>query len=248
MTPPLLRYFWFHSINSLAASCSLQSAVCSLQMSYTALQGMQYKVSLPLPSFRSPKQFKNDFMLSLSTNFFIYNTIGNYYLHSNELKYFFSYNYTTVWHILNAIFCTHLTYKTYKLFKVLSGHSSNSIHSYTIQKSYPNLVWLISVEGTAVRQSCGLNRSDCERVRVELGYTVWLDWELTADNFSLVYISKVAFHRWTGHSFSLFPEIWMVNKLVWRAGLTNKWHLSLQFPWFGSSVLKPILQERENKT
>ena len=35
MTPPLLRYFWFHSINSLAASCSLQSAVCSLQMSYT---------------------------------------------------------------------------------------------------------------------------------------------------------------------------------------------------------------------
>ena len=35
MTPPLLRYFWFHSIYSLAASCSLQSAVCSLQMSYT---------------------------------------------------------------------------------------------------------------------------------------------------------------------------------------------------------------------
>ena len=32
MTPPLLRYFWFHSINSLlAASCSLQSGVCSLQ-------------------------------------------------------------------------------------------------------------------------------------------------------------------------------------------------------------------------
>ena len=26
MTPPLLRYFWFHSIYSLAASCSLQSA------------------------------------------------------------------------------------------------------------------------------------------------------------------------------------------------------------------------------
>ena len=31
MTPPLLRYFWFHSIYSLATSCSLQSAVCSLQ-------------------------------------------------------------------------------------------------------------------------------------------------------------------------------------------------------------------------
>ena len=31
MTPPLLRYFWFHSIYSLAASCSLQSAVCGLQ-------------------------------------------------------------------------------------------------------------------------------------------------------------------------------------------------------------------------
>ena len=31
MMPPLLRYFWFHSIYSLAASCSLQSAVCSLQ-------------------------------------------------------------------------------------------------------------------------------------------------------------------------------------------------------------------------
>ena len=28
MTPPLLRYFWFHSIYSLADSCSLQSAVC----------------------------------------------------------------------------------------------------------------------------------------------------------------------------------------------------------------------------
>ena len=31
MTPPWLRYFWFHSIYSLAASCSLQSAVCSLR-------------------------------------------------------------------------------------------------------------------------------------------------------------------------------------------------------------------------
>ena len=28
MTPPLLRYFWFHSIYSHAASCSLRSAVC----------------------------------------------------------------------------------------------------------------------------------------------------------------------------------------------------------------------------
>ena len=28
MMPPLLWYFWFHSIYSLAASCSLQSAVC----------------------------------------------------------------------------------------------------------------------------------------------------------------------------------------------------------------------------
>ena len=53
--------------------------------------------------------------------------------------------------ILNAIFCTHLTYKTYKLFKVLSGHSSNSIYPNTIQKSYANLVGLISVESTAVR-------------------------------------------------------------------------------------------------
>ena len=31
MTPPLLRYFWFHSFYSLDASCSLQSAVSSLQ-------------------------------------------------------------------------------------------------------------------------------------------------------------------------------------------------------------------------
>ena len=31
MVPPLLRYFWFHSIYSLAALCSLQSAVCGLQ-------------------------------------------------------------------------------------------------------------------------------------------------------------------------------------------------------------------------
>ena len=39
MMPPLLRYFWFHSVYSVAASCSLQSAsaVCSLQMSYTVV-------------------------------------------------------------------------------------------------------------------------------------------------------------------------------------------------------------------
>ena len=215
-----------------------------MQHSWSLLQ------SLPsLPFFPFSKTIEKWLHVISSTTFFIYNTIGNYYLHSNELKYFFSYNYTTVWHILNAIFCTHLTFKTYKLFEVFSGHSSNSIHSYTVQKSYPNLVRLISVEGTAVRQSCGLNRSDCELVRVELGYTVWLDWELTTDNCSLVYISKVAFHRWTGHSFSLFPVIWVgsAKKLVWRAGLTDKRHLSLQFPWFGSSVLKPILQEREKK-
>ena len=36
MMAPSLRYFLFHSIYSLAASCSLQSAVCSLQMSHTA--------------------------------------------------------------------------------------------------------------------------------------------------------------------------------------------------------------------
>ena len=48
MTPPLLRYFWFHSINSLAASCSLQSAVCSLQMSFTELfmRGFRFRSSL----------------------------------------------------------------------------------------------------------------------------------------------------------------------------------------------------------
>ena len=37
MTPPLLRYFWFHSIYSLAASCSLQSAVCGLQSAVCSL-------------------------------------------------------------------------------------------------------------------------------------------------------------------------------------------------------------------
>ena len=31
MMPSLLRYFWFHSVYSLAASCSLQSAVCGMQ-------------------------------------------------------------------------------------------------------------------------------------------------------------------------------------------------------------------------
>ena len=36
--PPLLRYFWFHSIYSLAASCSLQSAVCSLQSAVCSLR------------------------------------------------------------------------------------------------------------------------------------------------------------------------------------------------------------------
>ena len=44
-TPLLLRYFWFHSIYSLAASCSLQSAVyglrsavCSLRSAVCSLQ------------------------------------------------------------------------------------------------------------------------------------------------------------------------------------------------------------------
>ena len=36
-------------------------------------------------------------MLSLVQPF-IYNTTRTYYLHSNELKYFFSYNNATVWH------------------------------------------------------------------------------------------------------------------------------------------------------
>ena len=90
-------------------------------------------------------------MLSLVQTF-IYNTTRTYYLHSNELKYFFSPITTQLYDIIvNAIFCTHLTYKTYKLFKVLSRHSSNSIYSNTIQKSYANLVGLISVETTAVR-------------------------------------------------------------------------------------------------
>ena len=34
----VLRYSWFHSIYSLAASCSLQSAVCSLQSAVCSLQ------------------------------------------------------------------------------------------------------------------------------------------------------------------------------------------------------------------
>ena len=38
MTPPLLRYFWFHSIYSLAASCSLQSAVCGLRSTVCSLR------------------------------------------------------------------------------------------------------------------------------------------------------------------------------------------------------------------
>ena len=38
MTPPLLRYFWFHSIYSHAASCSLQSAVCSLRSAVCSLR------------------------------------------------------------------------------------------------------------------------------------------------------------------------------------------------------------------
>ena len=38
MTPPLLRYFWFHSIYSLAASCSLRFAVCGLRSAVCSLQ------------------------------------------------------------------------------------------------------------------------------------------------------------------------------------------------------------------
>ena len=38
MMPPLLRYFRFHWIYSLAASCSLQSAVCGLQSAVCGLQ------------------------------------------------------------------------------------------------------------------------------------------------------------------------------------------------------------------
>ena len=50
MTPPLLWYFWFHSIYSLAASCGLLSAVCGLQMSYTVF-------NLFLPSGKRKKEF-----------------------------------------------------------------------------------------------------------------------------------------------------------------------------------------------
>ena len=42
MMPPLSQYFWFHSIYSVAASYSLQSAVCSLQMSYTEFSTGSY--------------------------------------------------------------------------------------------------------------------------------------------------------------------------------------------------------------
>ena len=71
MRLPCLRYFWFHSIYSLAASCSLlsavrglqrlqsavcslqsavcslRSAVCSLQMSYTAITGSLVQYNKP---------------------------------------------------------------------------------------------------------------------------------------------------------------------------------------------------------
>ena len=51
--------------------------------------------------------------------------------------------------ILNAIFCTHLTYKTYKLEFFQDTHQIQ--YSNTIQKSYANLVRLISAESAAVR-------------------------------------------------------------------------------------------------
>ena len=58
MTPPLLRYFWFHSIYSLAASCSLQSAVCSLrsavcslQSAVCSLQSAVCKCHTPIPHY-----------------------------------------------------------------------------------------------------------------------------------------------------------------------------------------------------
>ena len=47
MTPPLLRYFWFHSIYSHAASCSLRSAVCSLQSAACSLQSAVCKCHTP---------------------------------------------------------------------------------------------------------------------------------------------------------------------------------------------------------
>ena len=80
-----------------------------------------------------------------------------------------------------------------------------------------------------------------------------LTWLRAVDNWqcncSLI-ISKVAFHRRTGHSFALFPVIWIgsADKLVWLAGQADGWNLSLQFPRLGSSILKPILQEREQKS
>ena len=43
MTPPFLQYFWFHLINSLAASCSLQSADCSLQSAVCGLRSLKRK-------------------------------------------------------------------------------------------------------------------------------------------------------------------------------------------------------------
>ena len=48
MTSPLLRYFWFHSINSLAASCSLRSVVCSLQSAVCSLRSAVCKCHTPV--------------------------------------------------------------------------------------------------------------------------------------------------------------------------------------------------------
>ena len=53
MTPPLLRYFWFHSINSLAASCSLRSAVCGLQSAVCSLQSAVCSLRFAVCSLQS---------------------------------------------------------------------------------------------------------------------------------------------------------------------------------------------------
>ena len=53
MTPPLLPYFWFHSIYSLAASCSLQSAVCSLRSAVCSLQSVVCSLQSAVCSLQS---------------------------------------------------------------------------------------------------------------------------------------------------------------------------------------------------
>ena len=69
MTPPWLRYFWFHSIYSLLphAVCSLRYAVCSLRSAVCSLQSAVFSLQMSYTERNKGKKQKHSHIYTLTT-------------------------------------------------------------------------------------------------------------------------------------------------------------------------------------